>query len=76
MISQSKKQSAHKSLSASADLSDGLNLANDPSFSFADFELIHHWTLLTAESMASDKSLQRTMKEALPQLAMKYDFLM
>lgn len=47
-----------------------------PSFSFADFELLHHWTLATAESLAPNASLQRAMREIVPRLAMKYRYLM
>jgi hypothetical protein len=46
------------------------------SFSFADFELLHHWTLATAESLAANASLQRIMREVVPVLAMKHRYLM
>lgn len=46
------------------------------SFSFTDFELLHHWTLATADSLAPNASLQRAMREVFPLLAMKYRYLM
>jgi hypothetical protein len=48
----------------------------DETFSFADFELLHQWTLATANSLASNANLQRVMREAVPVLAMNHRFLM
>lgn len=45
-------------------------------FAYADFELLHHWSVTTAESVAPNESLQRAMREVVPSLAMNHRYLM
>ncbi|KAH8653772.1 hypothetical protein BX600DRAFT_471619 [Xylariales sp. PMI_506] len=47
-----------------------------PSFSFEDFKLLHNWNVSTAESIASNHSLQRAMGEVVPLLAINHQYLM
>lgn len=53
-----------------------LGISESSSFSFNDFELLQHWTLKTAQSMAPNKSLQKAMIETVPQLALSQPYLM
>lgn len=47
-----------------------------PSFSYADLELMHHWTATTAESLAEYESYRSAMRNAVPLMAMNHRYLM
>jgi hypothetical protein len=53
-----------------------LNLFDTSGFSYNDFELLHHWTISTAESLTLNKVLQQAIREVIPRLAIAYNYLM
>jgi hypothetical protein len=54
----------------------GDSLAETSNFLFGDFQLLHHWNVSTANSLAQDQGLQRAMREVLPVLALNHEYLL
>lgn len=53
------------------------NLTGDlPPFSYADFELMHQWTAITASSIAPYEPYIGVMQDVVPLMAMQYPYLM
>jgi hypothetical protein len=49
---------------------------NIPSFSYADLELMHHWTATTAISLAEYEPYKSVMRDDVPLMAMNHRYLM
>lgn len=66
-----------RNLQEALSLETGLDLTdNPPPFSYADLELMHHWTATTANTMGPYEPYKSVMRDTIPLMAMNHSYLM